>query len=116
LLPIERTTQRFIPRQQQQQQLQHHTTTTTTTTSTRLHATTAADADAAADAVSTSDDASNTNTDNNIDNDFAIQNGKFDINTALFCAGLAFDSYVEPPPDSSRWERGVSIYILYSIY
>ena len=31
----------------------------------------------------------------------------FDIDTALFCAGLAFDAYVEPPPDSSRWERGV---------
>jgi len=32
--------------------------------------------------------------------------GKFDVDTALFCAGLAFDSYVEPDPDSSRWERG----------
>jgi hypothetical protein len=32
----------------------------------------------------------------------------FDIDTALFCAGLAFDSYVEPPANSSRWERGVS--------
>jgi hypothetical protein len=31
----------------------------------------------------------------------------FDIDTALFCAGLAFDSYVEPPANSSRWERGV---------
>jgi hypothetical protein len=112
LLPIERTTQRFIP-QQQQQQLQHHTTTTTTTSSTRLHATTAADA---ADSVSTSDDASNTDNTNIENNDFAIQNGKFDINTALFCAGLAFDSYVEPPPDSSRWERGVSIYIYKIVY
>ncbi|KAL3914991.1 MAG: hypothetical protein SGARI_008291, partial [Bacillariaceae sp.] len=37
----------------------------------------------------------------------------FDMNTALFCAGLAFDSYVEPPSDSSRWERGVrSNYIM----
>jgi hypothetical protein len=34
---------------------------------------------------------------------------RFDVNTALFCAGLAFDSYVEPPSNSSRWERGVSI-------
>lgn len=33
-------------------------------------------------------------------------NKLFDIDTALFCAGLAFDSYVEPDPDSSRWERG----------
>lgn len=32
----------------------------------------------------------------------------FDTDTALFCAGLAFDAYVEPPEDSSRWERGVS--------
>lgn len=30
----------------------------------------------------------------------------FDVDTALFCAGLAFDAYVEPDPDSSRWERG----------
>ena len=33
---------------------------------------------------------------------------KFDLDTALFCGGLAFDSYVEPPANSSRWERGVS--------
>ena len=33
---------------------------------------------------------------------------EFDVDTALFCAGLAFDAYVEPDPDSSRWERGVS--------
>lgn len=32
----------------------------------------------------------------------------FDTETALFCAGLAFDAYVEPPANSSRWERGVS--------
>eukprot|EP00538_Stauroneis_constricta_P013941 CAMPEP_0119568144 /NCGR_PEP_ID=MMETSP1352-20130426/38021_1 /TAXON_ID=265584 /ORGANISM="Stauroneis constricta, Strain CCMP1120" /LENGTH=130 /DNA_ID=CAMNT_0007617491 /DNA_START=107 /DNA_END=496 /DNA_ORIENTATION=- len=31
---------------------------------------------------------------------------EFDLDTALFCAGLAFDAYTEPPPDSSRWERG----------
>jgi hypothetical protein len=33
---------------------------------------------------------------------------KFDLDTALFCGGLAFDSYLEPPANSSRWERGVS--------
>lgn len=32
----------------------------------------------------------------------------FDLETALFCSGLAFDSYIEPPANSSRWERGVS--------
>ena len=50
-------------------------------------------------ATSTSDAASDTN-----------DNAKtwFDVDTALFCAGLAFDAYVEPDPDSSRWERGVS--------
>jgi hypothetical protein len=31
----------------------------------------------------------------------------FNLTTALFCGGLAFDSYTEPPKDSSRWERGV---------
>ncbi|VEU44809.1 unnamed protein product [Pseudo-nitzschia multistriata] len=31
---------------------------------------------------------------------------QFNVDTALFCAGLAFDAYVEPDPDSSRWERG----------
>jgi len=31
---------------------------------------------------------------------------EFNVDTALFCAGLAFDAYVEPDPDSSRWERG----------
>ena len=30
----------------------------------------------------------------------------FSLPTALFLAGLAFDAYVEPPPASSRWERG----------
>ena len=30
----------------------------------------------------------------------------FSLPTALFLAGLAFDAYVEPPPTSSRWERG----------
>ncbi|KAL9182905.1 hypothetical protein ACHAXT_004184 [Thalassiosira profunda] len=32
----------------------------------------------------------------------------FSLPTALFLAGLAFDAYVEPPPTSSRWERGSS--------
>ena len=33
---------------------------------------------------------------------------RFDLETALFCSGLAFDAYTEPPANSSRWERGVS--------
>ena len=33
---------------------------------------------------------------------------KFDLTTALFCGGLAFDAYAEPPANSSRWERGSS--------
>ena len=32
----------------------------------------------------------------------------FSLPTALFLAGLAFNAYTEPPPDSSRWERGSS--------
>ena len=32
--------------------------------------------------------------------------GGFDLSTALFCGGLAFDAYVEPPSNSSRWEKG----------
>jgi hypothetical protein len=35
-------------------------------------------------------------------------NGPFDLTTALFCGGLAFDAYASPPEDSSRWERGSS--------
>ena len=31
---------------------------------------------------------------------------KFDMDIAVFCGGLAFDAYVEPPEDSSRWETG----------
>ncbi len=31
---------------------------------------------------------------------------KFDMDIAVFCGGLAFDAYVEPPADSSRWETG----------
>jgi hypothetical protein len=30
----------------------------------------------------------------------------FDMDVALFCGGLAFDAYVEPAANSSRWERG----------
>ncbi len=30
----------------------------------------------------------------------------FDLNVALFCGGLAFDAYQEPPSNSSRWEKG----------
>ena len=33
---------------------------------------------------------------------------RFDLETALFCSGFAFDAYTEPPANSSRWERGVS--------
>ena len=35
-------------------------------------------------------------------------NQPFDLTTALFCGGLAFDAYAEPPINSSRWERGPS--------
>ena len=38
--------------------------------------------------------------------DEAVRRSAFDVASALFCAGFAFDSYVEPPEDSSRWERG----------
>lgn len=31
---------------------------------------------------------------------------RFNLSTALLCSGLAFDSYTEPPLNSSRWERG----------
>lgn len=55
--------------------------------------------------VSTSDRADSISTSNLKSSDGA--NGKnFDLSTALFCGGLAFDSYVEPEPGSSRWERG----------
>jgi hypothetical protein len=41
--------------------------------------------------------------------DIKVDNeNKFDLETALFCGGLAFDAYTEPPANSSRWERGVS--------
>lgn len=40
------------------------------------------------------------------DDAFSWQKDSFDLETAIFCSGLAFDSYVEPPSNSSRWERG----------
>ena len=52
----------------------------------------------------TSSIVNNDNNNNNNNNKDSIR--KFDILTALFCGGLAFDSYVEPPANSSRWERG----------
>lgn len=42
----------------------------------------------------------------NIEVDESTRKSKFDMNAALFCAGLAFDAYVEPPSNSSRWEKG----------
>jgi hypothetical protein len=77
----------------QQHQITHRTRTTTppqptTTTSTRS---------------STKQWASNMLEDIKVDNE-----NKFDLETALFCGGLAFDAYTEPPANSSRWERGVS--------
>jgi Lipase (class 3) len=40
--------------------------------------------------------------------DEATSNSRFDMRKALFCAGVAFDAYVEPPSNSSRWEKGSS--------
>ena len=37
-----------------------------------------------------------------------IRTNKFDLSVALLCGGLAFDAYVEPDQNSSRWERGSS--------
>lgn len=42
----------------------------------------------------------------NIEPPITTTTKEFDLSTALFCGGLAFDSYVEPPANSSRWERG----------
>jgi hypothetical protein len=42
---------------------------------------------------------------------FAFENlspSKFDLTTALFCAGLAFDAYAEPEVNSPRWEKGAA--------
>jgi hypothetical protein len=49
-----------------------------------------------------------TNTDTDTESSLPSQNGEFDLDTALFCGGLAFDAYAEPPENSSRWERGSS--------
>lgn len=35
-----------------------------------------------------------------------LQCGNLELGTALFAGGLAFDAYVEPPSNSSRWEKG----------
>lgn len=32
----------------------------------------------------------------------------FSLSTAVFLAGLSFNAYTEPPPNSSRWEKGSS--------
>ena len=40
------------------------------------------------------------------DTKVSTRKSKFDMHKALFCAGLAFDAYIEPPANSSRWERG----------
>ena len=32
--------------------------------------------------------------------------GQFDVNTAVQCAGFAFEAYNEPSPNDARWERG----------
>lgn len=45
---------------------------------------------------------------NNEETSISTNNGAFNLETALFCSGLAFDAYSEPPPNSSRWERGSS--------
>lgn len=46
-----------------------------------------------------------------------VPTSTFNLTTALFCAGLAFDSYTEPPKESSRWERGVRVWsLLYLSY
>lgn len=44
-----------------------------------------------------------------------MSGGGFDLDTALFCGGLAFDAYVEPPANSSRWERGVRFFLYCAI-
>jgi len=55
---------------------------------------------------SSENDTNNENNNNN--NNDKNGNGPFDLTTTLFCSGLAFDAYAEPPPNSSRWERGSS--------
>jgi hypothetical protein len=43
-----------------------------------------------------------------------IATSKFNLTTALCGAGLAFDAYAEPAPNSTRWERGVRTVVLYN--
>lgn len=42
------------------------------------------------------------------ENETCSKNGDFDLTTALFCGGLAFDAYSEPDKNSPRWEKGSS--------
>jgi hypothetical protein len=35
-----------------------------------------------------------------------VTKSTFDLSTAYLCGGLAFDAYVEPAANSSRWEKG----------
>ncbi|KAL7540939.1 hypothetical protein ACHAXR_010488 [Thalassiosira sp. AJA248-18] len=56
-------------------------------------------------AAAANDENTNTNTTNNRP---VPDQPPFSLPTSLFLAGLAFDAYVEPPPNSSRWERGSS--------
>ena len=60
---------------------------------------------------SSSSDSSNSNSNSNsstVSRKCPPSQPPFSLPTALFLAGLAFDAYVEPPPNSSRWERGSS--------
>jgi hypothetical protein len=91
----------------------HLPTTTGTTSSTRLWES------AAETSSSSSPEGSNDNNNNNNNNNSNLDPSSlpamtpkikldgFDLDTALFCGGLAFDTYTEPAQNSSRWERGV---------
>ena len=58
----------------------------------------------------TGDDTSLPDPDSSLPQTITVQtkkyNQKFGLTTALFCGGLAFDAYAEPPANSTRWERG----------
>ena len=58
----------------------------------------------------TGDDTSLPDPDSSLPQTIIVQtkkyNQKFGLTTALFCGGLAFDAYAEPPANSTRWERG----------
>jgi hypothetical protein len=41
-------------------------------------------------------------------NEAYTKQSPFSLSTALFLAGLSFNAYTEPPPNSSRWEKGSS--------